>query len=236
MVTKLLPTDPGLVLFGSTRRRLLAWLFGHPDESFYLRDLLRQTGAPEGGAQRELAALTAAGLLTRTVKGRQVYFQANGASPVFPELLSLLTKTTGVVDVLRRVLTPLSPRILAAFVFGSAARNELKQGSDIDLLVVGDVGFGEVVEAVRSADSTLGREVNPTVYPVPEYAAKIRDGHYFLNSVRREPRLFVLGGPGELAELEDVRVADDPRTDETGDRRPTRRRRTRSQKQRSRRS
>ncbi|PYR40783.1 MAG: DNA polymerase subunit beta, partial [Acidobacteria bacterium] len=40
---------------------------------------------------------------------------------------------------LRDALRPLARRILAAFVFGSAARNELRNDSDIDLLLVGDV-------------------------------------------------------------------------------------------------
>lgn len=119
MVTKR-GTDPAIVLFGSTRRRLLGWLYGHPDEAFYLRELLRHTGAPEGAAQRELAALTAAGLLTRDVRGRQVYFQANRDSPVFPEVSSLLTKTTGIAGVIRDVLSPLAPRIRVAFIYGSA--------------------------------------------------------------------------------------------------------------------
>ncbi len=45
------------VLFGRTRQRVLAWLYGHPDEAFYLREIVRQTGSAQGAVQRELAAL-----------------------------------------------------------------------------------------------------------------------------------------------------------------------------------
>ena len=226
------PTDPGLVLFGSTRRRLLGWLFGHPDESFYLRDLLRQTGAPEGGAQRELAALTAAGLLTRLVRGRQVYFQANAASPVFPELLSLLTKTTGIVDVLRAALSPLAPKIVASLVFESAARGELKQGSDIDLLVIGDVSLGEVVDALADADRKLGRETNPVVYPADEFSRKARAGHHFLTALQNGPVLFVTGGRRDLESLGADQSLARRAPDVTGrDREPARRRRPRPARQ-----
>ena len=133
------PRDPGAVLFGQTRRRVLAWLLGHADEAFYLRQIVRQTGAAHGAVQRELSALTSAGILQRTVAGRQVYFQANRDSPIFPELRSLLLKTTGAVDVLREALAPLADRIVLAFVFGSVARGDLRNDSDIDLLVVGEV-------------------------------------------------------------------------------------------------
>lgn len=87
------PADAATVLFGSTRRRILGWLLGHPDEAFYLRQIVRNTGAALGAAQRELEQLTGAGLLLRTVQGRQVYFQANRSAPIFPELQGLFAKT-----------------------------------------------------------------------------------------------------------------------------------------------
>jgi len=190
-----------MVLFGATRRKLLGWLYGHADEAFYFRELLRHTGTPEGAAQRELRALVAAGLVVRTVKGKQVYFQANRDSPVFPELASLLTKTTGIAGVVREALTPLASRIRVAFIFGSAARNELRQGSDIDLLVVGEVDFGEVVGATREAETQLGREINPSVYSESEFAQKVRAGHHFVTGVLQQPVLMLVGDRDELARL-----------------------------------
>lgn len=138
--------DPAVVLFGRARRLVLGWLYGHPDEAFDLRQIARQTGLTVGSIQGELEQLTAAGLLTRTREGRQVYFQANKESPVYPEVSSLLTKTTGVASVLRGALAGLAPRIHQAFLYGSAAKNELKAGSDVDVMVVGDISFGEVVD------------------------------------------------------------------------------------------
>ena len=78
------PEDPGTVLFGKTRRRVLGLLFGRPDESFYVRDIVRRSGAAQGAIARELAALLGAGLLWRDDRGRQVYYQANKHAPIFP--------------------------------------------------------------------------------------------------------------------------------------------------------
>lgn len=80
------------VLFGTTRQRVLGWLFGHPESTFYLREIIRRCGAP-GAVQRELATLVSAGLLVRIAQGRLVYFQANGACSVFAELTALLART-----------------------------------------------------------------------------------------------------------------------------------------------
>lgn len=88
-----MPLDPAAVLFGSTRRRVLGWLLGHADEAFYLRELVRNTGAAVSAVQRELEQLTAAGLVRRDVRGKQVYFQVNREAPIFPELQGLFAKT-----------------------------------------------------------------------------------------------------------------------------------------------
>ena len=91
----------GEVLFGRTRRSVLALLYGHADEEFYLREIIRAAGVGQGSIQRELEMLVRAGLLLRRTHGRQVYFRANSENPVYKELRSLLLKTAGVADVLR---------------------------------------------------------------------------------------------------------------------------------------
>lgn len=215
-----------MVLFGRTRRGVLGWLYGHPDQAFYLREIIRQTGSAQGAVQRELEALTRGGLLTRTVRGRQVYFQANASSPIYAEVQQILLKTAGLTDVLREALAALVDRIRVALVFGSAARGQLRSQSDIDLLVLGDVTFSEVAHAVARAQERLGRDVNPSVYPPAEFRAKIRSGHHFLTTVLSQPKLFVIGGPNELGRLGAKRVGDGAHAESERDEGPARRRRT----------
>ena len=185
--------DPATVLFGSTRRRVLAWLLGHADEAYYLRELARHIGGAVGAVQRELELLTACGLVRREVRGKQVYFQANHEAAIFPELRGLFAKTSGLVGILREALMPLADRVVAAFVFGSAPRGDLHAASDIDLMVIGDTSFGDVITVVQGAEKRLGRDVNPTVYSVDEFRGKIEAKHHFLTTVIAEPKLFVLG-------------------------------------------
>jgi predicted nucleotidyltransferase len=221
------PDQTGIVLFGKTRRRVLGWLYGHADQTFYLREIVRQAGSAQGAVQRELEALTRAGLLSRTVRGRQVYFQANVNSPIYAELQQILLKTAGLTDVLREALAPLVERIRVALVFGSAARGQLRSQSDIDLLVVGEVTFPDVARAVTGAQERLGRDVNPTVYPPAEFEAKIGSRHHFLTAVLSQPKLFVIGGPNELVRLGAKRVADDAHDESGGDKGSARRGRKR---------
>ncbi|MCR4374987.1 MAG: nucleotidyltransferase domain-containing protein [Acidobacteria bacterium] len=170
--------------------------------------------------------LTAAGLLTRSVDGRQVYFQANRESPIFPELQSLFDKTVGLVDTIREGLAPLADTIDVAFLFGSGARGELRASSDIDLLVVGTAPFGEVVGALAAAQSRLGRDINPAVYPPSEFTTKLDAGHHFLTGILEEPRLFVIGGNDELVRLGATWLAEPAHDKSKRDPRPAGRRRS----------
>ncbi|HEY4761555.1 MAG TPA: hypothetical protein VIH42_13315 [Thermoguttaceae bacterium] len=195
------------VLFSKNRCAILALLFGHPDQAFYLRYIARTCGGGIGAIQRELKQLAEAGIIQRMERNRQVYFQANEDCPVFEELKNLIVKTAGVADVLRLSLTPLSDRIRAAFVHGSIASASQKHGSDVDLIIIGHISFTEVVKTLAGAQDILDREVNPTVYSVEEFRSKISSRQHFLNSVMKKEKIFLIGDENELARLVKKRLA-----------------------------
>jgi predicted nucleotidyltransferase len=208
MSTVLTSSNLSAALFGQTRRAILALLYGHPDEAYYLRQLARSGGLGLGGVQREVRRLAEAGILRRTVRGHQVYYQANPDCPVFAELKGLMVKTAGAVDVLREALAPLGGRIKVAFIYGSVARLQQRNASDVDLMVVGAVSFGEVVGALSAAQELIHREISPTVYSPAEFRSKLKARHHFLSSVLRNEKVFVIGDAHELARLGPIRVAD----------------------------
>lgn len=192
---------PSNSLFGETRSALLALLYGHTDESFYQRQLIRTIGAGHGAIQRELKQLTDMGLVIRKLQGNQVLYRANMKSPIFTEIKSLITKTVGIHNAIRSALASLESQIEVAFVFGSVARHEERAGSDVDLMILGDVSFGDVVAALAPAQKALAREINPNVFAVPEFRSKLAAGNHFLRSVMKEKKLFVLGSEHELKKL-----------------------------------
>jgi predicted nucleotidyltransferase len=190
--------DPATLLFGAYRRDVLARLLLHPEESLHVRSLARALGKPPGTLLRELNALAAAGVLLRKPVGNQVHFQANPDCPIYEELRGILKKTVGVADVLREALAPLGPRVRAAFVYGSVARGDERARSDLDVMVVGEASFGDVVAALAPAQESLRREVNPNVYPALEFRKKLAAGDSFLKRVLAERKIFIVGGEDDL--------------------------------------
>ena len=217
--------DPAAVLFGRSMRAVLGLLFSHPERAFYLREIARAAGTSPSSLQRELAALSAAGLIARDARGHQVYFRANSESPLFEELRGIAVKTFGVADVVRAALAPLARAVRVAFIYGSLARGEARPESDVDVMVVGEPSFAKVVERLRPSEAALRRSVNPTVYPAVEFAEKAAAGEAFLAAVLAEPKIFLIGDERELRELAAGRAPQAPQARKAGNRKPRRARR-----------
>lgn len=188
------------ILFPEYRRRVLGLLLLRPNEALHGREVARRTGLPSGTITRELTKLAEAGLLQREKRGNQQLYSANTANPVFAELASILRKTSGLADVLAQALAPVAPQLRAAFVYGSMAQGRESAGSDVDVMLIGEVGFGRAVELLHPAQADLGREINPSVFSVAEFSAKA-SAEPFLRDVLAKPKIFLIGNDHDLAEL-----------------------------------
>jgi uncharacterized protein len=191
----------GDLLFGQTRGRILALLYGMPDQSFFTRQIARQVGTSVGTVQRELETLSQAGLIERSSLGVQVFYQANREHPAYAELHSLVAKTAGVFHLLRAALAPLEKKLAFAFVYGSMARGDENAGSDVDLMLIGDVSLDEILTQLTSAERNLGRSINPTVFSLKEFKSRLKAGNHFLKSVMRAKKVLLVGNEDELGKL-----------------------------------
>jgi predicted nucleotidyltransferase len=198
----------GAALFGSAKQAVLRVLFNNPDRRFYQRQVIAMARCGSGAVQRELQQLAQAGILTRTVEGRQTYFQANSLCPVFEELRGLVRKTFGVAEALRQKLKPIAAKVDLAFIYGSLAEGRETAASDIDVMLIGKaVSMSDAVAAFSAVERDLGREINPSVYRTEEFRRKLAEGHHFLTSVVAGSKIFLVGDENELGGLAEVRVA-----------------------------
>ena len=180
------------------RRRVLSLLLMNPQKWLHLRELARLTASSPGTLKKELDALTAAGLLNTQKMGNQIQFSANVAHPVFPELSGLIRKTTGLHDVLVSALLPLTDLVEVAFVFGSIAKATETSRSDVDVMVIGEASFGQVVNALFDAQTTLAREINPKIMTRAEWESKRVDHNTFVQELMDKPKIFIVGAEHEL--------------------------------------
>lgn len=183
------------------RGKALALLLLQPLRKLHVREIARLTNTVAGTMGKELGRLRKAGLLLQERVGNQVQFFANESHPVYPELSALLRKTIGLADVLKLALSAAADRIEVAFVFGSVARSQETAGSDVDVIIIGDVEFGETANWLYEAQTTLHREINAKVFAPSEWRAKLRSGSPFLLDVMSKPKMFLIGTEHELDQL-----------------------------------
>ena len=198
---------PGLagVLFGKSMRAILALLYGRPEQRFYLREIARAAGTPPSSLQRDLAALTAAGVIERRENGRQVYYQANPACPIFAELKAIVKKTFGVADFVRELLRPHEKRIRAAFIYGSVAKGTEAPGSDIDIMVIGDLPPSGLAEGLQKVYEQLNRRYSLNAWSVDEFARLSADHNHFISQVLQGPLIWLIGDRESLDALRPVK-------------------------------
>lgn len=202
MVATVTLSNASTLLFPANyRRQVLSLLLLHPDRSLHVREIARLTRTTAGTLNKELTRLHEAGLLNRKRVGNQVQYSANRSHQIYPELASILRKTVGLADVLIEALAPLATEIEVAFVFGSMARGTESTGSDVDLMVIGSVDFGSLVDALHTTQQQLGREINPKVFSVLEWKSKRASRNSFVSEIMAQPKIFLIGGEHELAEL-----------------------------------
>ena len=186
-------------LLSTTQQRVLGLLFGQPERSFYATELIGRTGGGSGAVQRELARLETSGLVTVRQLGSQKHYQANPESPLYKELIGIVTKTVGLAGPLREALASFAPRIVAAFVYGSVAKRRDTTRSDIDLMVVSDkLTYADVYGALEAAGARLGRTISPTVYSRKEMAKRVKEGNAFVKRVLEQPKVWVIGSERDL--------------------------------------
>lgn len=186
------------VLFTEYRSRVLGLLLLHPERSYYLREIARLTATVPGTLKREMDKLLEVDLLTVKKVGNQNHYQANRECPIYEDLSNVLRKTSGLSDVLIAALLPLSEKIQSAFVFGSVASGKVNAKSDIDLMLIGEVTYAEVVLLLHPLQEQLGREINPKIYADKEWSKLVKDNGAFVHDVLRKQKLFIIGNEQQL--------------------------------------
>lgn len=186
------------VLFNDYRSRVLGLLLLHPERTYYLREIARLTSTIPGTLKRELDKLMKVGLLTVKKVGNQNHYQANRECPIYEDLANILRKTSGLVDVLMGALLPISEKIKSAFVFGSVASGNVNTKSDIDLMLIGDLTYAEVVSLMHPLQEQLGREINPKIFTVKEWQKLMQDNGAFVHDVLSKTKLFIIGDDQQL--------------------------------------
>lgn len=175
----------------------MSLFFNNPDSRYYLREIARHIGKDAAGIKRELDTLVKIGLLAQEKRGVQKYYYANKRSPVFSEMKGLIFKTAGVQGSIKAAFSRLKGA-QAAFIYGSYAKGDEKQDSNINLMVVGQVNITELNDMVMGLEEKLEREIDYLVFDAQEYRKRKDAKDPFIRDITKGKRIFLVGKEDEF--------------------------------------
>jgi len=174
-------------------------LFGPKPLELHAREIARRAQLNEATVRQELKKLADMGIIEARRDANRVYYRARTEHQLYPEIRSIVLKTSGLADILRAALGKADVRTV--FVFGSLASGEENSSSDVDLMVIGSVSLREVSKLLSGVAERLSREINSHVMDEKEFVRRREAGDRFLGAILRAPKLFVIGDEHELAKL-----------------------------------
>ena len=195
-------TSIGDALFTKTQQKVLGLLFGKPDKSFYTNEIMRWAAMGRGTVSRELERLVEAGLISITKEGNQNHYQADHTSPIYNELVSIVKKSFGIADEIKLRLKALDESIELAFIYGSISKGSETKSSDIDLMLIGkDLSYSLIMEALMPLEESLQRSINPTIYEMKDFIAKLKEGNSFVTRVMDQSKIMIKGNEDGIREF-----------------------------------
>lgn len=184
------------LLSSRARAEIFRLLFSGRGEELHVREIERRSGLNDSTLRQELRKLVRLDLVQSRRDSNRVYYRAKAENPLYPEIRNLVLKTSGLSDVLKSALR--DKRIHVAFVFGSIASGEEKANSDVDLMVIGQLGLRDLSRLLSGIEERIGREINPHVLREEEFRKRIRAKEHFVSRVMETPKIFIVGSHREL--------------------------------------
>ncbi len=179
------------------RSKLIKAFFSDPQEMYYVRQLTRMTNEEINAVRRELSRLQSCGMIKSERRGNRLYYYAKPSYIYYPEILSLVAKSTGLGRQLLKNRLKLG-KIKFMMINGRFIRGLPHQQDDVDLLVVGKVIMPQLSILIRTYEAKSKREVNYTVMSEEELTYRKARRDPFILSVLSSSRLMLVGDEQEL--------------------------------------
>ena len=181
------------LLSSRVRVKVLTVLFLSPGEKHSAWDLANRLRENYSAVWKELVRLEKAGILTSEQGSHSKDYQVNKACPIAPELSSMILKTEGIGMVIMEKLQEMG-RIEEAFIYGSYASGGADAGSDIDLMIIGEVDLEILAPVISGLEKDLNRPINYIIYPGEEWDEKQITHDPFWERVTKAPKIMLIGG------------------------------------------
>lgn len=185
------------IIPSKARRKILSLFFQNPNESFYLRKIVRDIDEEVNAVKRELDILSDAKLLHKEKRLNKIFYTLNKNYPLYDEFLRIFTKSTLIAESFYNNLAKIGKIKFIVLSTKFAKQIAIKE-DEIYLLIVGIIVVPEVASIVSEAEKQFGREINYTVMTEEELAFRKKNNDPFIWRFLKQPKIMLVGTEDDL--------------------------------------
>ena len=185
------------IIPSKARRKILSLFCQNPNESFYLRKIVRDIDEEVNAVKRELDILSDAKLLHKEKRLNKIFYTLNKNYPLYDEFLRIFTKSTLIAGLFYNNLTKIGKIKFIVLSTKFAKQIAIKE-DEIYLLIVGIIVVPEVASIVSEAEKQFGREINYTVMTEEELAFRKKNNDPFIWRFLKQPKIMLVGTEEDL--------------------------------------
>ena len=175
----------------------MSLFFQNPNESFYLRKIVRDIDEEVNAVKRELDILSNAKLLHKEKRLNKIFYTLNKNYPLYDEFLRIFTKSTLIAGLFYNNLAKIGKIKFIVLSTKFAKQIAIKE-DEIYLLIVGIIVVPEVASIVSEAEKQFGREINYTVMTEEELAFRKKNNDPFIWRFLKQPKIMLVGTEEDL--------------------------------------
>jgi len=180
------------------RIKILELFFANVTEMYHVRGIVREIKEEINAVRRELKRLENAGIVRKESRGNRVYYWARTDYPLYGDLLSMVSKRTGLGNEIISNKSKLGRLNYVMFSGRFARYKEPAKEEEVDVLVVGEINLSELATLIRVEESKRGREINYTVMSREELEFRKKRRDPFLLEILSNSRIMVWGDEESL--------------------------------------
>ncbi len=121
--------------------KIIRFFFEHVEQELYEKEIADQAGVSAGAANKYLKLLSEKSLLLHRKAGRMNFYKLNKDEPLVKQMKKTYTLSMPFIIKMKEHIKETK---IEVYIYGSAARGEDTEKSDIDLLIIGNINNDEL--------------------------------------------------------------------------------------------
>lgn len=177
-----------------TRIRILSLLMFNQDNEYHLREIARLIKISPKYVGKELEKLLKINLVNKYEKGNMNIYSINKSNVILNELKQIFIKTDYLGELIRKEL---KDKVKYAFIYGSFAKGEETESSDIDLFVIGCIKEDDLIKIIQKLEKITNREINYALWSENTFKQRAKS-HHLLKTIKKSKIIMLIGDENEF--------------------------------------